>query len=105
MGVDKNGDIFEQDWEYETIVGVIMYLSTNTCPDIAFSVHRCARFTHVPKQSYTLAIKNVLRYFAGTRDKGITIQPTEKSEVDCYVDADFAGIWGVKYDQEFIPVK
>ena len=105
LGSDKLGDDFDQEWEYATIVGMLMYLSTNTRPDIAFAVHQCARFTHAPRQSHAVAIKKILRYLAGTKDKGIRIKPTEKLEVDCYVDADFAGLWGVENDQEPVSVK
>ena len=89
---DKVGDAFDQEWEYATIIGMFMYLSTNTRPDIVFLVHQCARFTHTPKQYHALDINKILIYLAGTRDKVIGIKPTEKLEGDCCVDADFAGL-------------
>ena len=36
---DVNGTIFDESWEYPTIVGVLMYLATNSCPNIAYAVH------------------------------------------------------------------
>ena len=34
LGTDKDGDTFKQDQEYATIVGILMYISTNIRPDI-----------------------------------------------------------------------
>ena len=35
-----------EPWSYPSIIGMLLYLSTNTCPDIAFAVSQAARFTH-----------------------------------------------------------
>ena len=40
-----------------------------------------------------------------TKTKGIDIHPTKKYNVDCYVDADFGGLWGPEDDQDSICVK
>ena len=61
LGLDKDGQRFDEEWEYASIVGMLMYLANNTRPDIAFAVHQCARFTHCPKQSHAVAVKRILR--------------------------------------------
>jgi len=33
---------------------------------------------------------------SATRTRGMIIRPTEDLKMDCYVDADFAGLWGVE---------
>jgi histone deacetylase 1/2 len=38
MGTDKGGVPFNEPWEYASVVGMLMYLGTNSRPDIAFSV-------------------------------------------------------------------
>ena len=39
LGQDIDGKPFSEDWEYASIVGMLMYLGQNTRPDIAFAVH------------------------------------------------------------------
>ena len=82
-----------------------MYLSTNSRPDITYSVHQCARFTHSPKNSHTLAVKRIIRYLKGTATKGMVIHPTDVYTVNCFVDADFAGLWGSENDHDPVCVK
>ena len=105
LGIDKDGDPFNESWEYPVVVGMLMFLAQNTRPDIAYAVHQCARFTHNPKDSHAIAIKRILRYLNGTRTGGMTLQPTGDLQVDCYVDADFAGLWNVEDDQNPLCVK
>ena len=40
-----------------------------------------------------------------TRTKGIYIKPSQDIQVDCYVVADFAGLWGFEHDQDLTCVK
>ena len=32
-------------------------------------------------------------YFKGTQDEGLILNPTGRLDIDCYVNADFAGLW------------
>jgi hypothetical protein len=52
LGRDADGEVFHEDWEYASVVGMLIYLSSNSSPDIQFAVHQCARFTHSPKKSH-----------------------------------------------------
>ena len=36
------------------------------------------------------ALKHIGRYMKGTIDKGLILTPTDKLQVDCFTDADFA---------------
>ena len=105
LGKDEDGLLFDEDWEYASIIGMLMYLATNSRPDIAYSVHQCARFTHYPKASHAQGVKRILRYLKGTASKGMTMHPTDKYTVNCFVDADFAGLWGRENEQDPISVK
>ena len=105
LGIDKDGDQFLESWKYPTIIGMLMYLASNSRPDIAYAVHQCARFTHALRQCHVKAIKRILRYLKGTKSKGLILNPTSDLQVDCYVDADFAGLWSVESDQDPISVK
>ena len=105
LGIDKDGDAFEESWEYPEIVGMLMFLATNSRPGIAYAVNQCARFTHCPRASHATAVKRILRYLNGTKDNGMILKPTGTAKIDCYVDADFAGLWKVEDDQDPISVK
>ena len=105
LGKDIDGEAFNEDWEYASVVGMLMYLPTNSRPDIAYAVNQCARFTHNHKDSHATGVKRVLRYLKGNKNKGMTIQPTATHDVHCYVDADFGGLWGSEDDQDPTCVK
>jgi histone deacetylase 1/2 len=105
LGSDRDGEAFTEKWNYSTIVGMLLYLSSNTRPDITFAVHQCARYSHNPKQSHAKAIKRIIRYLQGTKDKGMIFSPSSDFAVNCFVDADFAGLWGIEYDQDPVSVK
>ena len=91
---DTDGAPFSETWEYRTIVGMLMYISANTRPDLAYAVHQAARFSHAPRDSHAAGIKRILRYLQRTKDKGLELKPNSEHRVDCYVDADFAGTFG-----------
>ena len=105
LGINTDGEPFDEKWEYPTIVGMLMFLACNSRPDIAYAVNQCARFTHCPRQSHAIAVKRILRYLKGTKDEGMVLHPKNNMKVDCYVDADFAGLWGIEYDQDPTCVK
>lgn len=105
LGLDKDGDPFNESWEYPVVIGMLMYLAQNSRPDLAYAVHQCARFTHSPKHSHAIAVKRILRYLNSTKDKGMTLKPTASLTIDCFVDADFAGLWKAEDDQDPLCVK
>ena len=100
LGPDKEGPPMEESWEYASIIGMLMYLANNSRPDIAHAVHACARYTHSPRKSHATAVKHILRYLKGTINKGMIIKPNNQQNLDCYVDSDFAGLYGVYPDQD-----
>ena len=102
---DPDGAEMVESWAYPSIVGMLMYLASNSRPDIQFSTHQCARFTHCFKQSHANAIKRIVRYLLGTKDKGLLFDCTKELNLDCYVDADFAGLWRHEDDQDPVCVK
>jgi hypothetical protein len=99
VGAETAGDPFSKSWEYASIFGMLMYLAANTRPDIAYAVHQAALHTPVHRESHARAIKRVIPYLKGKKDKGIFFKPDETEKVDCYVDSDFAGLFNVEYGQ------
>jgi Reverse transcriptase (RNA-dependent DNA polymerase) len=105
LGLDPEGEPFIGPWSYASAVGMLMYLASNSRPDIAFAVHQCARFTHNPKKSHGKAVERIVSYLQGTKRQGMIMKPSGHLTIDCYVDADFAGLYGVEDDQDPISVK
>jgi hypothetical protein len=98
VGSDPDGPSFWEDWEYASIVGMLMYLAANTRPGIV-AVPSGAPLPR-PRASYYVAIKRILRYLKGTRTKGIYFKPDDLDRVDCYVGADFDGQFSVEDGQQ-----
>ena len=85
---------------YASVIGMMFYLASNTRPDISFAVHQCYYFTHNANESHETAVKRIRRYLQGTKDNGLVLNPYKKLVVDCYADADFAGLWGHEDPQD-----
>ena len=105
LGSDLNGAPFTHDFHYASAVGMLMYLASNSRPDIAFAVHQCARFTHSPRASHGEAIKRICRYLQRTLENGLILRPKSKLRLDVHVDSDFAGLWKREDDQNPVCVK
>ena len=96
LSLDPDGSPFNEKWKYSSIVGMLIYLSTNTRMDIGFAVSQVARFTHSPKQSHATGVKMILRFLKGTIDQGTILTPLGKLTFDLHCDGDFAGLY--RYD-------
>lgn len=94
LPADKDGEPCNGEFNYASVVGMLMYLCSNTRPDITFATHQCARYTHRPRRIHELAVKRIGRYLLGTRDRGLVFKPDGTLRIECFVDADFAGLWG-----------
>jgi len=68
-------------------------LASSARPYIAFAVRQCAKFTTNPRRQHELAIRRIVRYLKATSTKGFILKPLFPPNLDCYVDADFAGTW------------
>ena len=62
---------------------MLLFLSNNTRPDIAYAVSQVARFTHNSKDSHAKGIKRIIRYLKGTSKQGMTISPSNQYQVNC----------------------
>jgi hypothetical protein len=92
LGKDVDGKEASGSINYASVIGMLLYLG-HSRPDISFATHQCAQYTHSPKQSHEDGIKRIGRYLKGTLNKGLILTPSCSLKIDCYPDADFAGLW------------
>ena len=94
LAMDKDGDPADGDFSYPSVIGMLQHLQAHSRPDITMAVSQCARFVHSPKRSHEEALRRIGQYLKKTEDEGLILRPSDHFEIDCYVDADFAGLWG-----------
>ncbi|MCO5547579.1 hypothetical protein L7F22_001030 [Adiantum nelumboides] len=75
---------------YASACGNLMYVMVTTKPYTAFVVGVVGRFMSNPEKKHWEAVKEVLRYLAGTKDKCICFGKGNLSVVE-YIDADIVG--------------
>ena len=70
LGTNENGSEAKRNWykSYAYVIGVMLYLESNTQPYISFDVHQCAHFTHNTKASQETAVKSYMLLY--TRYQG-----------------------------------
>lgn len=86
----SRSELPELDVPYSELVGSLLYLTVNTRPDLAYPVGVLSRFVANPQDAHWRAAKRVLRYIAGTLDRGIVYQ-RGSPRIEAYTDSDYAG--------------
>jgi hypothetical protein len=95
LGMNPDGELMTKEWSYPSIVGILLYLLTNTRPDIPFIVSQVTHFSYSPKQSHASAVKQIVCYLSHTWDKRMIVKPTNTLQL---VDVDFAGLYNCDPD-------
>jgi len=73
---------------YQSIIGTLMWVACQTRPDIAYAVGKCSRYSANPTPDHDLAVKQIIRYLAGTAQLGLRYGP---SKVEGVGGAEFFG--------------
>jgi hypothetical protein len=61
---------------------------------------------HLQSKGYHAeGVKHIIRYLSGTMKQGLVFSPDKDMKLDCYVDANFAGLWKYEEDQDPVCVK
>ena len=94
IALTKNiGEPYELDL-YRSAIGSLIYLSQWTRIDIAYAVSALAAHMSNPSRDHHVALKHLLHYLHGTRDKGIVYHKYDVhgiNKIYGFVDADYAG--------------
>ena len=51
----------DRHFNYRSVIGKLLYLEKSTRPDIAYSVHQCARYLAAPRSNHARALKRIAR--------------------------------------------
>jgi hypothetical protein len=94
-------------YSYPSVISMVLYLANHTRSDILFAVAQCAQYNHLPKLQHMQALEHIGQYLKGTMDKGLVLKPDTNRpvDIDCYIDADFAGLYRYKQAYDLSSVK
>jgi len=76
-----------QNVPYHEAVGLLMYATLSTHPDICFAVQTVSRFNSKPRLAHWEAVKRIFRYLKGTKELWLGYGGKTKV-LQGYVDAD-----------------
>ena len=88
-GTEDYGTTSDKTWEYDSVVGMLIYIYRNYRPYIQFAVYQCARFTHNPRRIHADTVKRICRYLYETQVQGLTFDPNSNMELESYLDTYF----------------
>ena len=77
---------------YREAIGALLFAARVCRPDIEYAVNYLSQFVDAHNQTHWSAVKQILRYLSGTRNRGIVYGNSGSSyEIRGYTDADYAG--------------
>jgi Reverse transcriptase (RNA-dependent DNA polymerase) len=81
----------ESNDEYRKLIGKLLYISTNTRPDIAAAVGILSQKVSNPTQTDYVEVRRVIRYLNGTKDLQLKLSDKKScGQMDLYSDASWA---------------
>jgi len=86
--ISENNDPYDKT-TYKSAIGMLIFLSKATRPDISFAVHKAARNSENPTITDWRKVENILKYLNSTIDYKITYDG--QGNIVAYTDSDFAG--------------
>lgn len=87
------------DWNYASAVGLLLWISCKTRPDISYAVSAAARFMSNPKPEKYRAVIRIGRYLRGTKKRGLILRPdVNEPKFEVFVDSDFAGAYSTSQE-------
>ena len=70
LGISPDGPPMEETWSYRSLVRMLLYLSTNTSPDIALAVSQSYQVLSQPKEEPRLRRQGSCLLFAPHQQNG-----------------------------------
>lgn len=76
--------------EYKKRIGLLLYISVMTRPDITYAVNYLAQFCEYPHPSLFVLIQRLFEYLRNTKDYSITFTDQKQETMEIYTDSDYA---------------
>lgn len=87
----QEGNILPSNDKYRKIIGMLLYLTTNTRPDIAASVSILSKKVEKPRNNDLTEVMRVVRYLKGTKDLRLQLNGMSRDPaLHAYSDANWA---------------
>lgn len=88
----QEGSYLSSNEEYRKLIGMLLYLTTNTRPDIAASVCILSKKVEKPRDNDLNEVRRIIRYLKGTRNLKLQLNNEESdgSNIFAYSDANWA---------------
>ena len=95
LGSDPDKKVWDnEDWNCARVIRMLLRALNDTRLDIAFAASQVAQFSANLKVLHARAVKLITNHPAGTADKKCVVEIDDSCNPTCWVDADFAGLFG-----------
>ena len=84
----------EEQTEYRSGVGSLLYLLKHSCPDLSNSVRELSKVMDGANRNHLKMMRRVIKFVIDTQDRKLILQPKPDEvewEMRGYSDSDFAG--------------
>jgi len=86
----KKTDSPNDNSEFRTIIGILLFISHFMRPDISHSIAYLARFTGWVSNETLKAAQRVVKYVYQTKDQAISFTSSSQQELQVFIDTSFA---------------
>lgn len=86
----EDSEPLEDNVDYQKMIGMLLYLTTNSRPDISAAVSILSQQISHPTRSDWNELKRVVRYIKGTRNLKLNLNSTAENKLYAYSDANWA---------------
>ena len=80
--IDKDGEPAEEIFSYPSLIGMLLYLSRHSRPDITYAVSQCARFIHNTRKGHEAVVQQVEQCLKSTQDEGLILRPSSEFNIE-----------------------
>jgi hypothetical protein len=81
----------DQQKEFRSGVGMLLYLVKHSRPDISNAVRELSKVMDGATQDHMNTLRRVIKFVLSTKKRGVRMKPTPENGVVAYVDSDYAG--------------
>lgn len=86
----QDNNLLDNNQLYRKLIGMLLYVSTNTRPDVAASVPILSQKVEKPRELDLNEVKRVIKYLKSTHNLRLNLSPNPKQTLIAFSDADWA---------------